>query len=221
MSTIDACAPVAETCNDSDDDCDMMSDETFTTLGEACTVGMGACIAMGHLECNTAGTGVSCDVQPGAPTSETYCVVVDQLSSGTTAGTASLVFKRGGRDGVAVAASGTVTGTTTGKANLSVAGCEAHSHQPDVAHFFPSCPGSNLVSANTCTGTAFDAILSVRSGTASAADVVCSDDVSGCGNGLQPKIVNANITGANLVWIIVDGYGTTGNGAYTLTYSIQ
>ena len=512
MSTIDACTPVAETCNESDDDCDMKSDETFTTLGDACTVGMGACIAMGHLACNIAGSGVSCDVQPGAPTSETcdgtdedcdgkidedfhagmpcdgadadscadgviactsttaaacndgpdnageicdgndndcdsrtdegfnlgascdgadtdscnegaivcaagggtkcsdnspnnvetcngldddclngiddpfpvgtscqvglgsclrsgsmvcngagtgvqcnatagtplaeicgngmdedcngtdavcpandlpsgaidisaggtftanvaaahddnwtastatqdcgdqggrdvfyeltlpaaevvylathgsnfdsvirvfagscnaigalqlcgddacgstrshgamslaagtYCVVVDQFSAATSAGAASLVFKRGGRDGVALAASGTVTGTTTGKADLSVAGCEANSHQPDVAHFFPSCPGANLVTANTCTGTAFDAILSVRSGTASAADQVCSDDVSGCGNGLQPKIVNASVTGPNLVWIIVDGYGTTGNGAYTLTYSIQ
>jgi hypothetical protein len=132
------------------------------------------------------------------------------------------VFKRGGRGGVALPAlSGTITGTTTGKTDLSVAGCEASSHQPDVGHFFASCPGSQLVSANTCAGTAFDAILSLRRGAAASADLSCSDDVSGCGNGLQPKIVNASVSGADLIWVIVDGFGTSGNGAYTLTYSIQ
>jgi hypothetical protein len=29
------------------------------------------------------------------------------------------------------------------------------------------------------------------------------------------------MTGANLNWFIVDGFGTTGNGNYTLTYSVQ
>lgn len=183
----------------------------------------GSCAAIGAVQrceddgCSTTRSHGALELPAGS-----YCLVVDQFSSATTAGAASLVFKRGGRGGVALTgASGSVSGTTTGKTDLSVAGCEANSHQPDVGHFFASCPGSNLVSANTCSATAFDAILSLRTGAASSADLTCSDDVSGCGNGLQPKVVNASVSGANLVWLIVDGFGTTGNGAYTLSYSIQ
>lgn len=183
----------------------------------------GSCTAIGAVQrceddgCATTRSHGALELAAGS-----YCLVVDQFSSTTTAGSASLVFKRGGRGGVPFPAlSGTITGTTTGKTDLSVAGCEANSHQPDVGHFFASCPGSQLVSANTCAGTAFDAILSLRRGAATSADLSCSDDVSGCGNGLQPKIVNASVSGADLIWVILDGFGTTGNGAYTLTYSIQ
>lgn len=182
----------------------------------------GSCTAMGALAqcgddaCSTTRSHGAANLAAG-----TYCLIVDQFSSTATTGSASLVFKRGGRDGVPLTGpTGTVTGTTTGKTDLSVAGCEANSHQPDVAHFFMSCPGTNTISANTCSGTAFDAILSLRTGTATSVDVSCSDDVSGCGNGLQPKIVNATVSGANLQWLIVDGFGTTGNGAYSLSYSI-
>lgn len=183
----------------------------------------GSCTALGTVQsceddaCSTTRSHGALELPAGS-----YCLVVDQFSSTVTAGAASLVFKRGGRGGVPLpAASGTVAGTTTGKADLSVAGCEANSHQPDVGHFFASCPGAHTVSANTCTGTAFDAILSLRRGAASSADLSCSDDVSGCGNGLQPRIVNAAVSGADLVWLVVDGFGQTGNGTYTLTYSIQ
>jgi len=103
-----------------------------------------------------------------------------------------------------------------------VASCEANTMQPEAAHYFLSCPAvTTTVSANTCSGTAFDAVVYMRAGAATAADVACSDDVSGCGNGLQPRITGAAVSGANLNWIIVDGFGQTGNGSYTLTYSIQ
>ena len=77
------------------------------------------------------------------------------------------------------------------------------------------------MSANTCGGTAFDSVLYMRRGAATGSDSMCSDDVSGCGNGLQAKWTGASISGANLNWLIVDGFGTTGNGSYTLSYSIQ
>jgi hypothetical protein len=93
--------------------------------------------------------------------------------------------------------------------------------QPDVAYFFTSCPSTTTVSANTCSGTAFDSIVYMRKGAATSSDFACSDDVSGCGNGFQAKITGATVSGADLNWIIVDGFGQTGNGAYTLTYSIQ
>lgn len=183
----------------------------------------GSCTALGALQrCSDDACGTTRSHGAVALAAGTYCLVVDQFDAATSAGAASLVFRRGGRDGTVLpAASGTVTGTTTGKTDLSVAGCEANSHQPDVAYAFASCPGTQLVSANTCTGTAFDAILSLRTGTASGTDVACSDDVSGCGNGLQPRIVNASVAGPNLQWLIVDGFGTSGNGTYSVTYAIQ
>jgi len=153
----------------------------------------------------------------------TYCLVVDQFSNAATTGSATLTFRRGGRTGLALAnLSGTRTGTTTGKVNQSIAGCESNSAQPDEAYFFLSCPNKTYsVSANTCSGTAWDSVLYLRRGNASGGDSACSDDVSGCGTGLNSRITGASISGANLNWLIVDGFGTTGNGAYSLGYNIQ
>ena len=103
-----------------------------------------------------------------------------------------------------------------GCAGLSATVC------PDVGYFFLTCPNRTYtVGANTCTGTGFDSVVYLRSGAATGADVACSDDASGCGNGLQGRFTGASVAGANLQWLIVDGFGTTGNGAYTLTYTIQ
>lgn len=183
----------------------------------------GSCASLGALQtCSDDACGQQRTQVARALAAGTYCIVVDQYSSTVTAGSLKLKVKRGGRTGTQISGSGAVSGTTTGKAHLSVASCEANTMQPDVAYFFTSCPGvTTSVSANTCSGTVFDAVVYVKSGAASTADVACSDDVSGCGNGLQPRISGAAVSGANLNWMIVDGFGQTGNGAYTLTYSIQ
>jgi hypothetical protein len=60
--------PTAEKCNALDDDCDGLTDETFTTLGAACTSGLGVCARSGVLQCNAAGTGTQCSASPGSPT---------------------------------------------------------------------------------------------------------------------------------------------------------
>jgi len=83
------------------------------------------------------------------------------------------------------------------------------------------CPGSHAIGASTCTGTAFDTIIYLKASTASAADLACSDDETGCGNGLQSRFTGATLTGPGLGIVIVDGFGQTGNGAYTLTYTIN
>ncbi len=184
----------------------------------------GACSALGTVQrCeddSCSSTRSQGALQLGAGT---YCLVVDQFSNTSTTGSTTLAFRRGGRTGTALTAlSGTKTGTTTGKTNQSIAGCEANSSQPDDAYFFLTCPSTTYsVSANTCAGTAFDSVIYLRRGTATAGDVTCSDDVSGCGNSLQSRFTGSTISGANVNWIVVDGFGTTGNGAYTLTYSIQ
>ncbi len=148
----------------------------------------------------------------------TYCLVVDQFSNASTTGATTLTFRRGGRVGAKLPnKSGSVSGTTIGKTNLSMASCEANTMRPDSAHFGMTCPGTNLVSANTCTGTTWDSVIYLKSGVATSADASCADD--NCS--LQSRITNASISGANLLWFIVDGYGMTGEGAYTLGYTIQ
>jgi hypothetical protein len=58
----------------------------------------------------------------------------------------------------------------------------------------------------------------MKSGVATSADLACDDD--SC-VGLQSSISGKVINGANLLWIIVDGFGMSGEGAYSLGYSIQ
>ena len=77
--SVQAGAPVAETCDGEDDDCDGQVDNGFA-LGEACTVGTGACGATGALVCDDAG-GARCDATPGLPADE-VCDAVDNDCDG-------------------------------------------------------------------------------------------------------------------------------------------
>ncbi len=192
-------------------------DTVVRVFAGACS-GIGATQGCSDDQCSTQQSQGALDLIAG-----TYCLVVDQYSSSTSFGMSTLAFKRGTRTGLPIAAaSGTQSGTTAGRTNQSIAGCESQTTQPDVAYFFLSCPNRTYtVSANTCTSTAFDTILYLRSGKANTGDVACSDDVSGCGNGLQSRITGATVSGANLQWLIVDGFGASGNGSYTLTYTVQ
>lgn len=53
--------PVNEICDALDNNCDGSVDETFTTLGDTCSIGSGVCEIFGAYECNNAG-GVQCSV---------------------------------------------------------------------------------------------------------------------------------------------------------------
>ena len=197
----------------------------------------GACTALGAvIECSNDACATTRSQGAVNLAAGTYCLVVDQFSSAVTAGMSSLVFKRGGRSGVELATpSGTVSGTTEGGTNLTTSTCEAQTNQPEVAHFFTTCLGTKTVNADVCSaGTTFDTVMYVKTGSGlTGTNGACSDDVPGCGNGLRSKIPNTSestassskavVTGPNLHWIIVDGFGisTSGRGPYTLTYSIQ
>ena len=63
-------AGTKELCDNIDNDCDGQVDEDFTTLGAACTVGVGECKATGKNRCKADKTGVECDSKPQLPSTE-------------------------------------------------------------------------------------------------------------------------------------------------------
>lgn len=71
-----------ELCNGRDDNCDGRTDEGFA-LGDACTVGIGACARRGKTICTADGAGPHCDQTPGAPTAE-LCDDLDNDCDGKT-----------------------------------------------------------------------------------------------------------------------------------------
>ncbi|MBD3209696.1 hypothetical protein GF367_04770, partial [Candidatus Woesearchaeota archaeon] len=105
---------VTESCNGVDDDCDESTDETWPTLGDACTNGVGACQASGNVVCNVAGDGTTCDAVPGTPGTE-VCDTTDHDCDGGVHTASSVALTQPTVCGVGACAS---TGTETCSAGV-------------------------------------------------------------------------------------------------------
>jgi hypothetical protein len=84
VSTIVAGALKFETCNNLDDDCDGQIDEDFPNKGKACDDGkQGICKGTGTFVCDTAGTGVTCNItNPGGTATTEICNGLDDDCDG-------------------------------------------------------------------------------------------------------------------------------------------
>ena len=75
--------PVAERCDNLDNDCDGDIDENYGQKGRACTVGQGICERVGVRVCRANGNGTECNRSPGDPEAE-VCDRLDNDCDGST-----------------------------------------------------------------------------------------------------------------------------------------
>ncbi|MBI2060910.1 MAG: carboxypeptidase regulatory-like domain-containing protein [Nitrospirae bacterium] len=76
-------SPSAEICEGLDNDCDGSVDETFSTKGQICMVGIGQCQASGSVVCTIDGSGTVCSAAPRPPAPE-LCDSLDNDCDGST-----------------------------------------------------------------------------------------------------------------------------------------
>jgi hypothetical protein len=183
-----ACAASAETCNGQDDDCDGSCDNGFPCCAGAtrtCTAGGCAGRELCTGSCAWSGT---CDIG-GVP-------VNDRCG-----------------DAVNVGTGGTFTGTTCGAANDYTSGCGSGANSPDVVYRVDLMQRSLLL-AETCTGSAFDTVLTLMAGCPPTGSITCDNDA--CGN--RSRIQTA--LDAGTYYIIVDGYGDASAGTFSLDVTV-
>jgi hypothetical protein len=173
----DLTASTMESCNGIDDDCLGGVDNGFP-VGQACTVGTGACARTGMNVCNAAGTGVQCSETPGTPGAETCGDGIDQDCNGT-----DVVCPINDRPAGAVdiSAGGTFTidlATANNDQDNAGASCGLGGGR-DVFYKF-TLPAAEVVYFDTF-GSSFDSVVRIFPGacTAPPATQTCFDDQCG------------------------------------------
>jgi hypothetical protein len=148
----------------------------------------------------------------------TYCLVADQYSGAEPNGSLVLQVTRGGRTGSALTTS-PIIGNSCSGTNATTPSCSTSTAE-DRGYFFTMCPSQvKSLSANTCTGTAFDSVLYVRR--PGGADMACNDDSFACGSlSSQSSFSSAIVVGPGLFWLTVDGYQSQ-CGAFSLSYTLN
>lgn len=83
-----------------------------------------------------------------------------------------------------------------------------------------TAPYSGTLTVGLCTGTTFDSVLAIYSGTSlgGLTRVTDADDTANCGDGLQSRLV-ATVVGGSAYRIQVDGYALA-SGPFTLTWDV-
>jgi hypothetical protein len=115
---------------------------------------------------------------------------------------------------------GTFTGTTSGS-STQTGSCGSTGNSPEkVFQWTPARSGTARI--QTCgSGTAFDSVLYMRSGSCTGSQLSCNDDTNGCPTGAGSNIgsrLSPTVTAGQTYYIFVDGYnGASGNFTLSVT----
>ena len=118
------------------------------------------------------------------------------------------------------ATGGIFTGSTSGTSTLTGT-CTTTNNSPErVYQWTPTASGVASIQTCSSTGTSFDSVVYVRSGScASGAQIACNDDTAGCvtsePNDHHGSRLTATVTAGQTYFIVVDGYNGAA-GSYTL-----
>ncbi|MCA9641197.1 MAG: MYXO-CTERM sorting domain-containing protein [Myxococcales bacterium] len=179
-----------ELCDGKDNDCDNSTDEDFSTLGDACSDGVGACMASGFIVCDGTLSGVECDAVPGTATTEVCGNTVDEdcdgaldngcgtggaggTSAGGTGGTSA-----GGTGGTSAGGTGGSAGTSSGGAAGMSSGGSAGTSAGGTGGSVAGS-GGTAAAAGTSSGGAAGSGGTATGGTAGSA----GSSVAGSANG--------------------------------------
>jgi hypothetical protein len=163
--------------------------------------------------CTTGGTAsqIVALLAPG-----TYYLVVSGNGTASGAFTLNLEHLAVGNDTVTPLAAGTTlqAGATAGTGVLSHS-CGWGTLSPEDNFWWRTCPesASGSFTANTCSGATWDTVLALYNG--SGVGNLCNDDVGGtCG--FRSTITGTVAAGAGLHLLILDGFGDTSLGTYSM-----
>jgi len=118
------------------------------------------------------------------------------------------------------ASGGVFTGSTSGGSTQSGT-CGTTNAAPErIFQWTPSVSGTATIQTCGASGTSFDTVLYMRSGSCqSGSQIACNDDTSGCATGSNPNYgsrITPTVTAGQTYFIIVDGYGGA-SGNFTLS----
>jgi hypothetical protein len=208
----DATGNSVEICNGFDDDCNGTIDDGFP-VGQACTVGVGACARTGQYMCNGPGDAVLCSATPGAATPEVCGDGIDQDCSGADVTCPGNDLPAGAID---ISAGGTFTADLSAAHDDNLGSCGLSGGR-DVFYKF-TLPAAEVVYADTF-GSSFDSVVRIYAGscTALGAEQACYDDPSEC-TGLRQS-QGALQLAAGSYCLVVDQYSSSETtGATTLRF---
>jgi hypothetical protein len=118
------------------------------------------------------------------------------------------------------AAGGVFTGSTSGSSSQSGTCGTTNAAPEKVFQWTPAVSGTATIQTCGASGTNFDTVLYMRSGTCpTGTQVACNDDTSGCAtstNANYASRIRPTVTAGQTYFIIVDGYGGA-SGNFTLS----
>jgi hypothetical protein len=193
-----------ESCNGVDDNCNGLTDETFTCRMGATQSCTNTCGAAGTQSCSAGSCtwGSCCGVEVCGNSCDDDCdglVNEGCACSGDTCACPLTVAGSGG----------TYTGSTSGMAADYAATCTS-AGGPDVVYTWTPT-SSGTVQIDTI-GSGFDTVLHVYTGGCTGTSVACNDD----GGGSLTSLVTFSAVAGTTYYIIVDGYSSSAYGTYTL-----